>query len=112
MNNSIHSEKCGYIPGINLCCHVIKNIEDKIKNFPNIFDKINNINDTELIHYIGNKNNIKDFLLYFTLKYDSNPEKYNNYRTYMLRLSILLKKCDPEFIKTPVYKLTSNFIFV
>ena len=30
----------------------------------------------------------------------------------MLRLSILLKKCDPEFIKTPVYKLTSNFIFV
>ena len=64
MNNSIHSEKCGYIPGINLCCHVIKNIEDKIKNFPNIFDKFNNINDTELINYIGNKNNIKDFLLY------------------------------------------------
>ena len=34
MNNSIHSEKCGYIPGINLCCHVIKNIED------NKYDKI------------------------------------------------------------------------
>ena len=59
MNNSIHSEKCGYIPGIYLCCHVIKNIEEKIKYFPNIFDKINNINDTELINYIGNKNNIK-----------------------------------------------------